>query len=86
MLTATVTQAPKEFAIDRFILSHTQWQKMEPFNLGKPTDPGRTAGDGRLFLEAVLWIVRTGTPWRDLSPGFRQMELGFQTLSRLEPR
>jgi transposase len=25
-------------------------------------------GDARLFLEAVLWIVRTGSPWRDL-PG-----------------
>ncbi|MDR3159232.1 MAG: transposase [Zoogloeaceae bacterium] len=29
-------------------------------------DPGRTAADNRPFLEAVLWIARTGSPWHDL--------------------
>jgi transposase len=26
--------------------------------------------DGRLFLEAVLWIARTSSPWRDLPSTF----------------
>ncbi len=56
--------------MDRFILTDAQWAKMEPFCLGKPTDPGRTGGDARLFVEAVLWIARTGSPWRDLPPSF----------------
>jgi transposase len=56
--------------MDRFILTDAQWVKMEPHCLGKPTDPGRTGMDGRLFLEAVLWIARTGAPWRDLPPLF----------------
>jgi hypothetical protein len=37
---------------------------MEPDLPGKRMDPGRTATDSRLFLEAVLWQARTGPPLR----------------------
>ena len=33
-------------------------------------DLGVTAKDNRLFIEAVLWIARTGSLWRDLPPEF----------------
>jgi hypothetical protein len=33
---------------------------MEPLCLGKPSDPGRSGKDNRRFVEAVLWIARTG--------------------------
>ena len=56
--------------MDRSCLSDTQWEKMQPFCLGKASDPGRTGGDARLFTEAVLWIARTGSPWRDLPASF----------------
>jgi transposase len=56
--------------MDRFSLTDAQWEKMAPLCLGKPSDPGRTGGDARLFVEAVLWIARTGSPWRDLPPSF----------------
>ena len=52
--------------MDRDVLTDVQWAKIEPHCLGKPRDPGRSGKDNRLFLEAVLWIVRTGSPWRDL--------------------
>src|SRR5262249_33884411 len=35
---------------------------------GKPGDPGRTGEDNRLFVDAIVWMARTGSPWRDLSP------------------
>jgi transposase len=54
----------------RFVLTDAQWAKMEPLCLGKPSDPGRSGKDNRLFVEAVLWIVRTGSPWRDLPRAF----------------
>jgi len=47
-------------------LNDAQWKAIKPYCLGKVGDPGQTGGDGRLFLEAVLWIARTGAPWRDL--------------------
>lgn len=50
----------------RKLLRDDQWEKLSPLLPGKAGDPGATAQDNRLFLEAVLWIVRTGSPWRDL--------------------
>lgn len=29
-------------------------------------EPGRSGTNNRLFLEAVSWIARTGSAWRDL--------------------
>ena len=37
---------------------------------GRPGDPGVTAKDNRLFINAVLWIAKTGPPWRDLPERF----------------
>ena len=55
---------------------------MEPLCLGKPGDPGRSGKDNRLFVEAVLWIVRTGAPWRDLPEVFGSWNSAFRRFSR----
>ena len=63
--------------MDRLVLTDAQWAKMEPHCLGKPGDPGRSGRDNRLFVEAVLWIVRTGSPWRDLPAHFGNWSTTF---------
>ena len=52
----------------RHALSDEQWEKIKDFLPGKEGDPGRSAADNRKFINAVMWISRTGTPWRDMPP------------------
>ena len=47
----------------RALLSDTQWARIEAMLPGKASDSGVTAADNRQFIEAVLWIARTGSPW-----------------------
>ena len=54
----------------RTLLRDDQWSRIEGFLSGKATDSGVTATNNRLFVEAVLWIIRTGSPWRDLPADF----------------
>ena len=54
----------------RISLRDDQWESVRPLLPGKQTDCGVTAKDNRTFLEAVLWIARTGAPWRDLPEEF----------------
>jgi len=44
------------------------WNVLEPLLPGRAGGWGGVAHDNRLFLNAVMWILRTGSPWRDL-PG-----------------
>jgi putative transposase len=51
-------------------LTDVQWSRIEQLVPGKEGDRGRSAADNRLFVDAVLWILRTGAPWRDLPSAF----------------
>ena len=55
---------------DRLMMSDKQWELIQPHCLGKKSDPGRSGSDARLFVEAVLWVARTGARWRDLPAEF----------------
>ena len=54
----------------RYALTNTEWSAMEPLLPGKADDPGVTAKDNRLFVEAVLYRYRAGIAWRDLPERF----------------
>lgn len=48
----------------RFVITDRSWEIIEPLLPGTTRSRGVTAADNRLFLEAVLWKVRVGGPWR----------------------
>ena len=52
----------------RITLTDKQWDLIEPVLPGWGGDPGRSGNDNRMSLEGMIWIARTGAPWRDL-PG-----------------
>lgn len=65
----------------RKILRDDQWARIEPLLPGKATDRGVTA-DNRRFVEAVLWLLRTGAPWRDLPPEFGRWHSVYMRFAR----
>src|SRR5579883_640673 len=51
-------------------LREDQWQRLAPLLPPERGRKGRPSKDNRLMLQAMLWIHRTGAPWRDLPPEY----------------
>jgi transposase len=66
----------------RHELSDEQWARIGPLLPGRAGDPGRTGKDNRKFVDAVLWIGKTGAPWRDLPERFGPWNSVFQRYNR----
>ena len=63
-------------------LSDVQWARISQLVPGKEGDKGRAGEDNRLFVDAVLWVLRTGAPWRDLPPAFGNWNSVFVRFNR----
>ena len=66
----------------RYEISDEDYRRIEHLLPGKAADPGRTAKDNRRFINAVLWIARTGAPWPDLPERFGKHNSVFQRFNR----
>ncbi len=51
---------------DRTVLTDAMWARTGDMLPGRKPDPGGTAADSRLLVEAVPVRFRTGSPWRGL--------------------
>ncbi len=47
-------------------LSDEQWERIQPLLPPQKPKTGRPAHDHRRILNGILWVLRTGAPWRDL--------------------
>lgn len=59
-----------------------QWDRIKGLVPGKEADRGSTGRDNRLFVDAVLWIARAGSPWRDLPDAFGNWNSVYVRFSR----
>jgi len=50
----------------RHAISDTDWDRIKDLLPGQPGQHGGVAANNRLFVDAVLYVARTGIPWRDL--------------------
>lgn len=66
----------------RYELSSGQWHKLKPLLPGKKGDVGRTAHNNRRFINAVLYIARSGAPWRDLPERYGNWNSIYQRFNR----
>jgi len=50
----------------RHALTDQQWERLQPLLPPQKPPTGRPAADHRRVLDGILWLLRTGAPWRDL--------------------
>lgn len=64
------------------LLHDDQWERIKNLLPGKAHDRGVTARDNRQIVEAVPWIARTGSPWRDLLEAYGHWHRVYVSYSR----
>lgn len=70
------------------MISNTHWQELErAIKEAKHSMAGAPPiQDDREFLEAVLWVARTGSPWRDLPAELGYWHAVYMRFRRWEAR
>jgi transposase len=66
----------------RHDISDKLWYLLSEHLPGGKGKVGRRAADNRTFINAVLWILRTGAPWRDLPPDYGDWKNTHRRFSR----
>lgn len=66
----------------RYELTDVQWARIEALLPGKKGDRGRVAKDNRVFVDAVLWVLRSGARWSDLPERYGKWKSVHKRFSR----
>lgn len=54
----------------RHAIEDADWERIQHLLPGQPGQHGKVAKNNRQFIDAILWIAKTGAPWRDLPEDF----------------
>jgi transposase len=58
----------------RYELSDVQWKWIEGLLPGRVDTVGRTATDNRVFVNGVLWVLRSGARCHDLPERYGKVQ------------
>ncbi|SRR5579885_820084 len=61
----------------RQLLTDDEWDCIADL-FGKPAATGRPPVDRRMVFNGILWILRTGSPWRDLPDEFGKWQTAWR--------
>ena len=61
----------------RFDITDKQWAFIQPLIPPRTAKTGRKPRDPREMLNGMLWILRTGAPWRDLPERFGPWQTAY---------
>jgi transposase len=66
----------------RFELTDEQWAPIAPLLPSERGRKARPAIDNRRMVNAILWILRTGAPWRDMPEHYPPWQSVYARFSR----
>ena len=60
--------------MNRGDLSNEQWEGLKPLLPPQKPHTGKPNNDHRTVINGVLWVLRTGAPWRDMPERYGKWE------------
>lgn len=66
----------------RFDLTDEQWDQLKDLLPRERGRPGRPSRSNREMVNAMLWVLRTGAPWRDLPSSYGPWQRAWTRFSR----
>jgi transposase len=68
--------------VRRHELTDEEWAQVAPFLPPQRPATGRPAKDHRTVLNGIVWILRTGAPWRDLPDRYGNWQTVYSRFRR----
>ena len=63
-------------------LTSAQWARVQPLLPSASKKGGRPGKPARPMVEAMIWVLRTGAPWRDLPSAYGPWQSVYTRFSR----
>ncbi len=69
--------------MNRHAISDEKWKQIEPILVPpKKETRGRKPKGNRLMFNGILWILKTGAPWRDLPERFGPWQTVYKRFAK----